>query len=145
MAARRINIFTAASPYANVYAVFCKMVGESLGCIFIGLYEWNARNGIVFDHVYKMSGYLPVNGDEIFSIFNAVVLVFEKNVFKRDIVLRFLVEVIQRFYQKFNTVLFIDRHDLVAFCIVGSMKRKRKVEPYLVVAQLTDHFCNACS
>ena len=117
-----IDVFSTASADAYINPVFHQVIGKALGCFIVGLGKFCPVNWVVFNHVYQVRWYLAVNFCQRFSIFDRIIESFEKDIFKRDVVLCFFVEIIQLLNQHGNAVDFIDRHYFIALFIISSVQ-----------------------
>ena len=138
-----VYVFAAAAAETGVDAAPLEMLHEVLDGIFVGFGKLGLVDGIVFDDVDEVGGYLAVYLDQLFGIFGAVVEIFEEDVFEGDLVAGLLIEMVEGIDEGLDVVGLVDGHDLVALFIVGGVKREGQLEFYFVIAELMDHFRDA--
>ncbi len=138
-----VYVFAAAAAEAGIDAVLVEVLHELLDSVFFGFCEEGLFDGVVFDDVHEVGGYLAEEFDEFFGILAAIVEVFEEDVFEGDLVSCLLVEIVQRIDEGLDVVGLVDGHDLIALRVVGGMEGDGEFEFDLIVAELPDHFGHA--
>lgn len=113
MSASRVYVPATTPSQPGIHMIGLQYVHKTLDIVFIGLREFKSIDGIVFDDIDQVGRDLPEYFHQFLCILFAVVQVFEKNIFQRDLIARLFVEIIQGFDQRFDIVRFVDGHDLV--------------------------------
>src|SRR5690349_15083149 len=102
--------------------MFFEIVHERQNAVLLRLFECGEIDGIVFNDVYEVSRNLPVYANKFIRIFQTIIEVVKKNIFKGDLTARLLVKIIKCFNQRLDIIGIIDWHDLMTLGVVGSMQ-----------------------
>ena len=95
LAACGINIFSAASSQSRIYFVFFQYFMNFSTVASSGFSKSGIIDGIVFNDIDKVGRNLPVNFYQFIRIFQAIIEILEKNIFKSDFIFGLLIKIIQ--------------------------------------------------
>ena len=97
-----VYILAPAPAQAYVYPVSGKMLHKFIDLLLFRLFKLRSVYGVVFYNVDEVCRYSAVYFYQIVRIFDAIIKIFEQDVFKSDLVACRFIEIIQRFYQRFD-------------------------------------------